>query len=48
LTEVGFEALLDAYPPHLRSVPSRSMRHLRDVDLAAFTVAMERIAAKAG
>lgn len=46
LTEVGFKALLAAYPPHLRSVRTRVMRHLRGLDLAAFTDAMERIAAE--
>jgi DNA-binding MarR family transcriptional regulator len=46
LTEAGFEALLAAYPPHLRSVRTRVMRHLRALDLAAFTDAMERIAAE--
>lgn len=46
LTEVGFEALLAAYPRHLRSVRTRVMRHLRGLDLAAFTGAMERIAAE--
>jgi DNA-binding MarR family transcriptional regulator len=44
LTEVGFEALLAAYPGHLRSVRTRVMRHLRGLDLVAFTEAMERIA----
>jgi DNA-binding MarR family transcriptional regulator len=46
LTEAGFNALLSAYPPHLRSVRTRVMRHLRELDLAAFTTAMERIAAE--
>jgi DNA-binding MarR family transcriptional regulator len=46
LTEVGFGMLLVAYPPHLRSVRTRVMRHLRGLDLAAFTAAMERIAAE--
>lgn len=46
LTEVGFETLLAAYPPHLRSVRTRVMRHLRGLDLVAFTAAMERIAAE--
>src|SRR5712675_649551 len=46
LTEAGFNALLSAYPPHLRSVRTRVMRHLRGLDLAAFATAMERIAAE--
>jgi DNA-binding MarR family transcriptional regulator len=46
LTDAGFEALLAAYPLHLRSVRTRVMRHLRGLDLAAFTAAMERIAAE--
>ena len=46
LTEVGFEAVLAAYPQHLRSVRTRVMRHLRGLDLVAFTGAMERIAAE--
>jgi DNA-binding MarR family transcriptional regulator len=46
LTEAGFAALLAAYPSHLRSVRTRVMRHLRGVDLAAFTAAMEGIAAE--
>jgi DNA-binding MarR family transcriptional regulator len=44
LTDIGFQALVDAYPPHLQSVRTRFMRHLRGVDLVAFTKAMERIA----
>jgi len=44
LTEAGFQTLTEAYPPHLQSVRNRIMRHLRELDLAAFTVAMERIA----
>ena len=46
LTEDGFAALLAAYPPHLRSVRTRVMRHLRGLDLVAFTDAMECIAAE--
>jgi DNA-binding MarR family transcriptional regulator len=46
LTRVGLDALLAAYPPHLRSVRTRVMRHLRGLDLVAFTAAMERIAAE--
>ena len=46
LTEDGFDALLAAYPPHLRSVRTRVMRHLCGLDLVAFTDAMERIAAE--
>jgi DNA-binding MarR family transcriptional regulator len=46
LTEAGFNALLSAYPPHLHSVRTRVMRHLRGLDLVAFTAAMERIAAE--
>jgi DNA-binding MarR family transcriptional regulator len=44
LTEAGMEALISAYPPHLRSVRTRVMRHLRGLDLTAFTKAMEAIA----
>jgi DNA-binding MarR family transcriptional regulator len=44
LTETGFQALIEVYPPHLQSVRTRFMRHLRGLDLAAFTKAMERIA----
>ena len=44
LTEAGFQTLTEAYPPHLQSVRARIMRHLRELDLAAFTVAMDRIA----
>jgi hypothetical protein len=46
LTEAGFLALLEAYPPHLQSVRTRFMRHLSGLDLAAFRAAMERIAAE--
>ncbi len=46
LTEAGFNALLSAYPPHLHSVRTRVMRHLRGLDLVAFATAMERIAAE--
>jgi DNA-binding MarR family transcriptional regulator len=46
LTEAGFQALVEAYPPHLQSVRTRFMRHLRGLDLAAFCAAMERIAAE--
>jgi DNA-binding MarR family transcriptional regulator len=46
LTEGGFNVLLAAYPPHLRSVRARVMRHLRRLDLSAFTDAMERIASE--
>jgi DNA-binding MarR family transcriptional regulator len=44
LTEDGWQTMLDIYPPHLRTVRTRIMRHLRDLDLTAFTKAMERIA----
>jgi len=44
--EAGFNALLSAYPPHLHSVRTRVMRHLRGLDLVAFATAMERIAAE--
>jgi DNA-binding MarR family transcriptional regulator len=44
LTEHGWQTLLETYPPHLHSVRTRVMRHLRELDLAAFTKAMERIA----
>jgi DNA-binding MarR family transcriptional regulator len=44
LTETGFQTLLAAYPPHLQSVKTRVMRHLRGLDLTAFTNAMECIA----
>jgi DNA-binding MarR family transcriptional regulator len=44
LTEIGLQTLEEAYPPHLQSVRTRFMRHLRGLDLAAFTAAMERIA----
>jgi DNA-binding MarR family transcriptional regulator len=44
LTEAGMETLISAYPPHLRSVRTRVMRHLRGLDLTAFTKAMEAIA----
>ena len=44
LTEDGLQTLRETYPPHLHSVRTRVMRHLRELDLAAFTKAMERIA----
>jgi DNA-binding MarR family transcriptional regulator len=44
LTGLGWQTLTEAYPPHLQSVRTRVMRHLRGVDLAAFTHAMECIA----
>jgi DNA-binding MarR family transcriptional regulator len=44
LTDAGYEALLAAYPSHLRSVRTRVMRHLRGVDLEAFAAAMNAIA----
>ncbi|MDT5348466.1 MAG: hypothetical protein QOH91_1753 [Mycobacterium sp.] len=44
LTDTGFQTLVEAYPPHLQSVRTRFMRHLRGVDLTAFTKAMECIA----
>ena len=46
LTETGLQTLIEAYPPHLQSVRTRFMRHIRGLDLAAFTTAMERIAAE--
>jgi DNA-binding MarR family transcriptional regulator len=46
LTENGLQTLIEAYPPHLQSVRTRFMRHIRGLDLAAFTTAMERIAAE--
>jgi len=47
LTKAGFQTLLEAYPPHLQSVRDRVIRHLRGLDLAAFTDVMERIAEEA-
>ena len=47
LTDTGLQTLLEAYPPHLQSVRNRIMRHLRELDLAAFTTAMESIAEEA-
>jgi DNA-binding MarR family transcriptional regulator len=44
LTDAGLETLVSAYPPHLRSVRTRVMRHLRSLDLTAFAKAMEAIA----
>lgn len=44
LTDGGWQAMLEIYPPHLRTVRARIMRHLRELDLTAFTKAMERIA----
>jgi hypothetical protein len=47
LTKAGFQTLLGAYPPHLQSVRDRVIRHLRGLDVAAFTDVMERIAEEA-
>jgi DNA-binding MarR family transcriptional regulator len=47
LTKDGMRTLVKAYPPHLHSVRTRIMRHLRRLDLAAFTDAMDRIAEEA-
>ena len=44
LTEVGWQTLVAACPPHMQSVRTRVMRHLRGLDLAAFTHTMECIA----
>jgi DNA-binding MarR family transcriptional regulator len=44
LTQEGWKTMLEIYPSHLRTVRTRIMRHLRELDLAAFTQAMERIA----
>jgi DNA-binding MarR family transcriptional regulator len=44
LTDEGWQTLANAYPPHLHSVRTRVMRHLRGLDLTAFTKAMEGIA----
>ena len=36
--------MLESYPAHLRTVRTRIMRHQRELDLTAFSKAMERIA----
>jgi hypothetical protein len=44
LTDDGWQTMLETYPPHLRTVRTRIMRHQRELDLTAFSKAMERIA----
>jgi DNA-binding MarR family transcriptional regulator len=47
LTGAGWQTLVEAYPRHLQSVRTRVVRHLRGMDLAAFTTAMNAIAEEA-
>ena len=48
LTDAGLERLRQAWPTHLASVRRHIFDHLDDVDVPAFTTALQRFAADAG
>lgn len=45
LTDAGLQRLRQAWPTHLASVRRHVLDHLDDVDVAAFTTALQRFAA---
>jgi DNA-binding MarR family transcriptional regulator len=47
LTDAGLERLRQAWPTHLQSVRRHMFDHLRDVDLPAFTTALQKFAGDA-
>ena len=47
LTDAGLERLRQAWPTHLQSVRRHMFDHLRDVDLHAFTTALQHFAGDA-
>jgi len=46
LTDAGYQRLSEAWPTHLASVRRHVMDHLCDVDLDAFTVALQQFASR--